>query len=40
MNHVLANNRLAAVVAGGICMIIAAVLVQFVRDESAETKGR
>ncbi len=40
MNHVLGNNRLAAVVAGGICMIIAAVLVQFVRDESAEKKSQ
>ena len=40
MNHVLANNRLAAVVAGGICMIIAAVLVQFVRDEAAAKPGR
>jgi hypothetical protein len=37
MNHLLDNNRLAAVVAGGVFMVIAAVLVQFVKDEKATT---
>jgi len=37
MNRLLDNNRLAAVVAGGVFLVIAAVLVQFVNDESPET---
>jgi maltose/moltooligosaccharide transporter len=37
MNHVLGNNRLAAVVAGGVFLIVAAVLVQ--RVEEAEAQG-
>jgi maltose/moltooligosaccharide transporter len=35
MNHVLGNNRLAAVVCGGAFLLIAAILVQRVRDEEA-----
>ena len=34
MNNVLHNNRLAAVVAGGVFLIIAAILVQRVKDEA------
>jgi maltose/moltooligosaccharide transporter len=34
MNHVLHDNRLAAVVAGGIFMLVAAVLTQWVPDET------
>jgi maltose/moltooligosaccharide transporter len=37
MNHLLDNNRLAAVVAGGVFMVIAAVLVQFVKDDKPAT---
>ena len=33
MNNVFDNNRLAAVVAGGVFLIIAAILVQRVKDE-------
>jgi maltose/moltooligosaccharide transporter len=39
MNHLLNNNRLAAVVAGGAFMVIAAILVQFISDESAGKKS-
>ena len=39
MNNVLHNNRLAAVVAGGVFMIIAAVLVQWVKDESVTNEA-
>ncbi len=35
MNHVLDNNRLAAVVAGGLFMILAAILMQRVQDRTA-----
>jgi maltose/moltooligosaccharide transporter len=35
MNHVLENNRLAAVVCGGVFLLLAAVLVQRVQEESA-----
>jgi maltose/moltooligosaccharide transporter len=43
MNHVLDNNRMAAVVAGGLFMLIAAGLMQRVvdeRSEPAQQKGR
>ena len=36
MNHLLKNNRLAAVLAGGVCMALAAVLMQRVVDPGAE----
>ena len=36
MNHLLHNNRLAAVIAGGVFMAIAAVLMQRVVDPGAE----
>ena len=36
MNHLLHNNRLAAVIAGGFFMAIAAVLMQRVVDPGAE----
>jgi len=39
MNNVLHNNRLAAVVAGGVFMIIAAILVQRVKDETAPSQS-
>ena len=35
MNHVLGNNRLAAVVCGGAFMVLAAVLVQRVEEPAA-----
>jgi len=35
MNHLLDNNRLAAVVSGGVFMLVAAVLTQFVKDAPA-----
>jgi hypothetical protein len=38
MAALLHNNRLAAVVAGGVFMVIAAVLVQFVKDEPPVAK--
>ena len=34
MNHLLHNNRLTAVVAGGVFLAMAAGLMQFVRDEA------
>ena len=37
MNHVLHNNRLAAVVAGGVFMAIAAVLMQRVVDPGSQS---
>jgi maltose/moltooligosaccharide transporter len=37
MNHLLHNNRLAAVVAGGVCLAVAAILVQFVKEPAGET---
>jgi maltose/moltooligosaccharide transporter len=40
MNHVLHNNRLAAVVAGGLFMIIAAILVQRVTEVSDTSSER
>jgi len=36
MNHVLHNNRLAAVIAGGVFMALAALLMQRVVDPGAE----
>jgi maltose/moltooligosaccharide transporter len=36
MNHVLDNNRMAAVLAGGVCMAIAAVLVTRVTEQADE----
>lgn len=36
MAHLLKNNRLAAVVAGGVFMILAALLMQLVHDEAGE----
>jgi maltose/moltooligosaccharide transporter len=36
MNHLLHNNRLAAVVAGGVFMAVAAVLMQRVTDTGAQ----
>jgi hypothetical protein len=39
MNHLLNNNRLTAVVAGGCFMIVAALLMQRVHDPGAETAG-
>ena len=36
MNHLLNNNRLAAVIAGGVFMALAAVLMQRVVDPGAE----
>ena len=36
MNHLLNNNRILAVVAGGVCMIIAAILMQRVLDPGEE----
>jgi maltose/moltooligosaccharide transporter len=36
MNHLLKNNRMAAVVAGGVFMLIAAVLMQRVTEASDE----
>jgi maltose/moltooligosaccharide transporter len=36
MQHLLGNNRLTAVVAGGIFMILAAALMALVRDDAAE----
>jgi maltose/moltooligosaccharide transporter len=39
MNNVLHNNRLAAVVAGGVFMIIAAILVQRVKDETSPSQS-
>jgi hypothetical protein len=35
MDHVLNNNRLAAVVVGGVFMLLAAVLAQFVDEKPA-----
>jgi maltose/moltooligosaccharide transporter len=35
MNHVFDNNRLAAIVTGGVFMILAAVLMQRVQDRTA-----
>ena len=35
MGHLLGNNRLSAVVAGGVFLIVAAVLMQRVRDVGA-----
>ena len=40
MNHVLHNNRLAAVIAGGVFMALAAVLMQRVVDPGAERVNR
>jgi maltose/moltooligosaccharide transporter len=37
MNHLLNNNRLAAVIAGGVFMALAALLMQRVVDPGAET---
>ena len=36
MSHLLNNNRLLAVVAGGVFLVVAAVLMQRVRDVTAE----
>jgi maltose/moltooligosaccharide transporter len=38
MLHLLGNNRLAAVVAGGVFMLIAAALTQLVRDEPSPAR--
>lgn len=40
MNHWLHNNRLYAVVAGGVSMLLAAVLMQFVEDLPAASDGQ
>ena len=37
MQHVLDNNRLGAVLAGGVCMVIAALLVTRVREQADAT---
>jgi maltose/moltooligosaccharide transporter len=39
MQHVLGNDRLAAVVAGGAFLLLAALLTQRVRDEAAPGRG-
>jgi maltose/moltooligosaccharide transporter len=39
MNHVLGNNRVAAVVCGGVFLVIAALLAQRVRDGEETTAG-
>jgi maltose/moltooligosaccharide transporter len=40
MLHVLDNNRLAAVVAGGVFLVLAALLMQRVKDPAAEKSGQ
>jgi maltose/moltooligosaccharide transporter len=39
MNHMLHNNRLAAVIAGGVFLIIAAILVQRVVDHGEQSSA-
>ncbi len=40
MNHLLHNNRLAAVIAGGVFMALAAILMQRVTDPGDERVAR
>jgi maltose/moltooligosaccharide transporter len=40
MTHWLDNNRLAAVLAGGVFLIVAAVMVQRVRDNAPQGASR